>query len=187
MSNIMDTGAHLARRISDARAARKWALADLADRSDVSRAMLSKIEREEASPTASVLARIASALDMTLAELLTEPAEEGARLLTAADQATWVDPATGYRRRQIFLSADLPLELVEVDLPAGAVVSLPASSYVLIRQVVWVLEGRLTIVEGEARASLEAGDRLEFGPPSDCAFRNESDAPCRYLVAVVRK
>jgi len=187
MSNIVDVSAHLAGRISRERATRKWSLAELADRSGVSRAMLSKIEREEVSPTATVLMRVASALDLTLAELLTAPAEADARLLRAGGQPVWIDPATGYRRRQVYLSASLPMELVEVDLPAGAAVAAPASSYALIRQIVWLIEGRLTIVEGDGRTALQAGDRLEFGPPSDCAFVNESVAACRYLVAVLRR
>lgn len=183
----MDAASHLANKISAERASRGWSLANLAQRSEVSRAMLSKIEREEASPTASTLARIASAFDMTLAALLTERPEGAPRLLRAADQSDWVDPATGYRRRQVYLSASLPLELVEVNLPAGASVALPASSYVLIRQVLWLLEGRLTLVEGGDQTALQAGDRIEFGEPCDCVFRNESDAPCRYLVAVLRR
>ena len=85
------------------------------------------------------------------------------------------------------MSPTLPLELVEVDLPAGASVAAPASSYALIRQVLWVLEGAVTIVEGERRTTLQSGDRLEFGPPADVVFQNETDAPCRYLVAVVRQ
>lgn len=187
MSNMMDTSAQLARRISAERGARRWSLADLAARSGVSKAMLSKIEREEASPTASVLTRIASSFEMTLAELLTAPATDGGRLSRAAEHPVWTDPATGYRRRQLYLSAGLPLELVEVDLPAGASVAIPASSYVLIRQVLWVIAGRVTIVEGDGRSDLQTGDSLEFGPPSDVIFRNESDAPCRYLVAVIRR
>ena len=182
----MDPGAQLARRISAERAGRKWSLADLADRCGVSRAMLSKIEREEASPTASVLALIASAFDVTLAELLTEPEADAARCVRAADQPTWTDPASGYRRRQVYLSARLPLELVEVDLPAGASVAIPASSYALIRQVLWVIEGRIAIIEGPSRTDLCPGDRLEFGPPADCSFSNESDQPARYLVALIR-
>lgn len=182
-----DPGEQLAQRIGSERKARAWSLADLAARSGVSKAMLSKIERQEASPTASVLSRIATALDVTLAELLTASNSDEARCRRRAEQPTWVDPATGYRRRQIYLSARSPLELVEVDLPAGASVAMPASSYGLIRQVLWVIEGRVVILEGCLRTALEQGDRLEFGPPSDCTFLNESDQCCRYLVAVVRQ
>jgi transcriptional regulator with XRE-family HTH domain len=182
----MDTEAALADRIARERAQRGWSLADVAERSGVSRSMLSKIERQEASPTATVLLRIAGAFGVTLAELLTAPAASP-RLARVADQPTWTDPSSGYRRRQIYLSSTLPLELVEVDLPAGASVAAPASSYALIRQVLWVLEGAITIVEGERRTALQSGDRLEFGPPADVVFQNETDAPCRYLVAVVRQ
>jgi transcriptional regulator with XRE-family HTH domain len=184
---LLDNEAALAHRIAQERAQRGWSLADVAERSGVSRSMLSKIERQEASPTATVLLRIASAFGVTLAELLTAPAAASPRLARAADQPTWTDPTSRYRRRQVYLSPTLPLELVEVDLPAGALVAAPASSYALIRQVLWVLEGAVTIVEGEQRTALQSGDRLEFGPPADVVFQNETDAPCRYLVAVVRQ
>ena len=186
MSRIMDIETVLAQRIARERASRGWSLADVAERSGVSRSMLSKIEREEASPTTTVLVRIAIAFGITLAELLSEPAAMDARLVRAADQPVWTDPATGYRRRQIYLSGSTPLEMEEIELPAGASLAVPAYSYELIRQVVWVLKGTLTIIEGERRAELGAGDRIEFGPPSDVVFENEGDKPCRYVVAVLR-
>jgi transcriptional regulator with XRE-family HTH domain len=186
MSNIVDTGLNLARRIADERSARSWSLVDLARRSDVSKSMLSKIERAEASPTAQVLVRIASAFGLTLAELLAEPHEPQSRVSRAADHAVWIDPATGYRRRQLYLSARLPLELVEIELPVGASVAIPASSYALIRQVLWVIAGVLTLFEGVCCTQLQVGDRIEFGAPSDVVFRNDGSAPCRYLVAVLR-
>ncbi|MGJ4925613.1 helix-turn-helix domain-containing protein [Bradyrhizobium sp. HKCCYLS2038] len=139
--------AALARRIADERAMRSWSLAELSQRSGVSRAMLSKVERSEASPTATVLMRIAAAFETTLADLLSEKAS-APRHLSRDEQPTWMDPASGYRRRQIYLSASLPLELVEVVLPPGAAISAPASAYALIRQVLWVLEGKVVIDEG---------------------------------------
>lgn len=187
MSNIEDTiSDRLALRISSERKGRNWSLADLAARSGVSKAMLSKIERREASPTAPVLLRIATAFDITLAELLTDTRDDE-RYRRAADQPVWTDSATGYLRRQLYLSPRLPMELVEVILPAGASVSVPASSYAFIRQVLWVIEGNVVIVEGDAATTLRKGDRLEFGPPMDCTFRNPDASPCRYLVALLRQ
>jgi len=177
---------YLAQRIASLRAARGWSLAELAERSTVSKAMLSKIERGESSPTATVLVKIASAFGLTLAKLLAEPPQAPSRLLHATGQPTWTDPATGYLRRQIYLSADVPVELVEVRLPAAAVVGMPASSYVLTRHIVWVLEGHLVINEGGYRNELGPGDRLEFGPPVDMEYRNETEVACRYLVTVLR-
>jgi uncharacterized cupin superfamily protein len=80
----------------------------------------------------------------------------------------------------------MPLELTEIELPAGASLAVPAYSYELVRQIVWVLSGSLTISEGDRRTALQSGDRLEFGPPSDVVFGNESGEPCRYVVAVLR-
>lgn len=182
----MDIESVLAQRIARERAQRGWSLADVAERSGVSRSMLSKIERGEASPTTAVLVRIAIAFGITLSELLAEPTFLDSRLARAADQPIWTDPGAGYRRRQIYLSAAVPLELAEIELPAGATLAVPGYSYELIRQIVWVQEGTLTIKEGERRTRLESGDRLEFGPPSDVVFENESGQPCRYVVAILR-
>jgi quercetin dioxygenase-like cupin family protein len=91
-------------------------------------------------------------------------------------------------RRQVAPSAgsDLPFELVHVDLPPGAAVSYPAAAFVFIRQVVLVLDGRLTFVEGETSHTLEHGDSIELGPPVERVFRNNDEQPCTYLVALSR-
>jgi transcriptional regulator with XRE-family HTH domain len=187
MSTIEDDAATLAGRIHTERETRGWSLSDLAERAGVSKAMLSKIERGEASPTAATLSRIATAYGLTLAALFEQARTGNDRLLRAKDQPLWRDPKTSYLRRQIFLSASNPLELVEIELPGHQEAGFPASAYTLIQQVVWVLSRRLIITEGDNRHDLAAGDRLEFGPPSDVIFRNERPQPCRYLVAAVRR
>jgi transcriptional regulator with XRE-family HTH domain len=187
MSIIIDDPAPLlAARLRKERQSRSWSLALLAERSGVSKGMLSKIEREEASPTASVLVRIATAFGLTLAELLTPIRAAAPRLLRREQQPLWRDPATHYVRRQVFLSAQSPLELVEVKLPGGVSASFSSSSYVQARHVAWVLAGRLTIIEGAEVHDLNAGDRLEFGAPADVTYRNAGAKPCRYLVALLR-
>ncbi|MCS0501446.1 helix-turn-helix domain-containing protein [Ancylobacter mangrovi] len=182
---VDDTGLRLARRLRVERDARGWSLADLAARSGVSKAMISKIERGTASPTAVVLVRLAGAFDLTLAGLLLR-AEGGERLVRAAEQPVWTDPETGYVRRQIFARPDHPVELVEVELPPRRRVALPASSFAHLRQLVQVRAGTLTLHEGGAVHRLEPGDCLGFGPPGDTVFANETGAPCRYLVALSR-
>lgn len=184
---VDDPSSQIAARVSAERERRGWSLAELAERSGVSKAMLSKIEREEVSPTAVILVRIAAAFGLTIAGLLSAQSDEPKRLLRAKDQPRWKDPATGYVRRQVFQGANNPLELVEVQLPPGARVALPRSAYTFIRQVIWVIGGQLEIRDGRESYTLASGDRLEFGPPADSEFRNRSDKPCRYLVALVRQ
>jgi transcriptional regulator with XRE-family HTH domain len=187
MDRIVDDGAsRIAQRIRLEREARGWSMADLADRSGVAKATISKIEREEMSPTAVTLLRLAGAFDLTLAGLLLRAEGEGERLSRAADQPVWRDPDSLYLRRQIFSRPDNPLELVQVEMPAGRRVTLPASSYARIRQLLWVQTGELTLIEGEDRQVLGAGDCLGFGPPCDVTFANETAMPCTYLVFLSR-
>ena len=187
MSTIVDaTQARIADRLRLEREARAWTLADVAQRSGVSRAMISKIERYEASPTATVLVRLAGAFDLTLGGLVARAEDEAPRLVRVADQSVWRDPASGYLRRQLFERPDHPIELVRVEMPAGARVGMPASSYFHIRQVVWLLEGNLVIEEGGVRHELGEGDCYGWGPPADTVFANESAATCTYVVVVAR-
>jgi transcriptional regulator with XRE-family HTH domain len=184
---VDDASARLASTLKAEREARGWSQADLATRSGVSKAMISKIERAEASPTATILVRLSAAFELTLATLLMRTEAATGRHVTAAAQPVWRDPETGYVRRQLFASPSSPLELVRIELPAGARVPIPAASYTFIRQVVWLLEGRLVIEDGAERNALAAGDTYAFGEPADAAFVNEGRAPCVYLVAVSRR
>jgi transcriptional regulator with XRE-family HTH domain len=184
---VDDPSPRIAARLHAERKARDWSLETLAARSGVSKAMISRIERGEASPTAALLGRLSGAFGLTLSALLARAEGHGGRLMRAADQPRWRDPETGYLRRQVSPPSDLPMELIAVGLPPGESVSFPASAYAFIRQLVWVLDGQLTFVEGTAVHILGPGDCLELGPPADCTFRNDAEEPCSYLVAVLRK
>jgi len=191
MSHIIDNlDARLGARIRLEREARDWSLTDLAQRSGVSRAMINKVERGASSPTAALLGRLSGAFGLTLSTLLARSETvQGGRLVRAADRPRWEDPQTGYVRRQVAPSpaSDLPLDLVDVDLPAGASITFPASAYAFVRQIIWVLEGRLSFTEGDVVHDLGTDDSLELGPPSPCTFGNATDRRCRYAVLVLRR
>ncbi|HEV7260531.1 MAG TPA: XRE family transcriptional regulator [Bosea sp. (in: a-proteobacteria)] len=183
-----DLTSRLAERIRIEREMRSWSLSDLAERSGVSRAMISKIERGEASPTASLLGRLSGAFGLTLSSLLARTeTEDAGRLRRRDEQPTWRDPETGFTRRAISPAGTAGIELVEAELPPGGRIGYPASAYAFIRQQIWILAGTLDFIEGGASMRLGPGDCLELGPPSDCVFTNASDEPVRYLVVVVRR
>ena len=181
-----DINLRIAARVRGERAVRRWSLDELAERARVSKAMISKIERAEVSPTAALLGKLSGAYGITLSALLADP-EERRGPARRADQPVWRDPDTGYVRRQVAASASIPVELTEVDLPAGAAVSFPASSYAFISQVMWVLSGRLSFVEEDVTHDLGPGDSYELGAPVARTFRNDGAEPCRYLVVVLRR
>ena len=186
MNIVDDPARQIARRLRLERDTRGWSLADLAERSGVSKATISKIEREEVSPTAVILVRLAGAFDLTLAGLLLRAEGGGERLVRAADQPVWHDPETGYIRKQVFSRPDHPVEMVQVELPAGRRVVLPASSYVHIRQALWIQTGNLVVLEGGGRHDLAAGDCLGFGAPSEVTIANETSEACTYVVVLAR-
>src|SRR4051795_3244062 len=103
---VDDLSARLAHRLRLERDSRGWSLADLAERSGVSKATISKIERAEVSPTAVVLVKRAIAFVLPLAGLMLLEEAQAEWLSRASDQAIWRDPDSGYVRRQVFLRPD---------------------------------------------------------------------------------
>lgn len=183
--------ARIAARVRIERERRRWTLAQLADVSGVSPAMISRIERGESSPTAVVLGKLSAAFQLSVASLLAlaEGVRDGVAdtggVRRGADAAEWRDPGTGYRRRQI-TGPRFPAEIAEIRLPAGARVPYPAAAFAFVRQLVWVLDGRLTFHDGGTVHELDAGDTLELGPPAERVFANTTDAECRYAVVLTR-
>jgi transcriptional regulator with XRE-family HTH domain len=182
-----DLTASIAETVRAAREALGLSANALAERSGVSRAMIAKVERAEAQPTAALLGRLSAALGLTLSELVARAEQSDRRLARAADQPTWTDPETGYRRRALSPVSGGPLELVEVELPVGAEIAYPADAYAFIHQQIWVLDGELTFREGDVEHVLRPGDCLALGPPQPCAFVNATGSACSYLVAVARR
>lgn len=184
---MADPTSQLAARIKAEREARGWSLADVAERSGVSRAMISKVERGESSPTAVLLGRLCGAFGLTMSTLLARAEGDTGRVSRAADQHVWQDPDTRYVRRSLSPRPGGPLDLVLVDLPPGAQVNYPASNYTFTQHQIWVQAGHLTFTEGHLVHELGPGDCLELGAAADCTFANRSENPCRYLVVVALK
>lgn len=184
MSDDLDS--RLGESIRAERESRGWSLSQLAERAGVSRAMIHKVEHGGSSPTANLLGKLSGAFGLSMSQLLARAEAGGGRLYRREEQPLWRDPETGYLRRQVSYGTDLPLDVVEVTLPAGQSVPMPAAAYAFMRQMLWVLDGALVFEEGGQRHALEAGDCLHLGPPADCVFRNQSAAPVTYVVLVLR-
>ena len=181
--------ASLNRRIGDCirreREGHGWSLSELAERADVSRAMIHKLEHGGASPTAVLLSRLAEALGVAMSELVARAERQDGRLVRKADQPERTDPATGIRRRRLSPRSDLPIDLFEVELPPGGEIAMPAEDLMTRRQLVWVLEGSLEVTDGAKHHLLATGDCLKLGPPADCLFRNEAAEPSVIIVTVL--
>lgn len=180
-----DLDAGIAQRLLSLRQQRGLSLADLAAASGVSKAMISRIERVESSPTAALLGRLAAGLGVPLTDLLVAPEPAPKRLHRRADQALWRDPGQGYHRRQVApLDPATGVELVEVELPRAAQVAYPPWSGTPYAQRLLLLDGRLAVDYGDEHYELDAGDCLDLAVDRTLAFRALGVRGCRYLLVM---
>jgi transcriptional regulator with XRE-family HTH domain len=158
----------------------------LAEKSGVSRAMLSRIERGESSPTAQLLNRVVAGLGVTLSSLFASAEEAPAPVSRAATQATWRDPDTGYQRRAISpQGTGAAAEIVEIDFPGGAEVSFGPNAAIVDQQI-WILAGEMELTVGETAWRLAHGDCLHMRLDRPIRFRNPTQQAARYAVVISR-
>src|SRR5947207_5790685 len=116
-----DINALIASRVRALRTQLGITLDGLAAKCDVSRSMISLVERGESSPTAVVLEKLASGLGVSLATLFDDAGAPASPVSRRDDRTPWRDPASGYIRRNISpANFPSPIQIVEVVLPAGA-------------------------------------------------------------------
>ena len=119
MSSPQTIDSRIGARIRALRAGKDLTLEALAQKADVSRAMLSRIERGESSPTAQLLNKVCGGLGVTLSTLFAEATVPANPLTRRHNQPTWRDPATNYLRRTI--SPMAPMELTRLQKFASGV------------------------------------------------------------------
>lgn len=187
MNNIVnDVNQRLAAIIRHEREVRHWSQQQLAAQAGVSRAMVQKIEQGASSPTATLLARLAGAFGLSISTLIARAERTECQLLTADQQPVWQDPASGYLRRHLSPEGILPLDLVEITLPAHQQVTLPAAAYRGASHYIWLLAGVLNFTQGTTQYRLKEGDCLLLSPqPEVCTFASPAETACRYLVVRV--
>ena len=182
-----ETERRIAEQVARLRAEHEWSLDELAARTGISRATLSRLERSELSPTAQMLGKLCSVYGWTLSRLMAEAESRPPSLVPASEQAEWKDPESGYRRRLVSPPAPgLRGELVLVRMPVGASVSFDTSPVPGLEHHLWMLEGSLTLeVEGSV-FRLQAGDCLRYALSGPTRFQGTGKREARYVVAIVQ-
>jgi transcriptional regulator with XRE-family HTH domain len=172
-------------RIRELRAEQGLTLDGLAQLADVSRAMLSRIERGESSPTAHLLGKICNGLGVTLSALFALTEATSSPLVRRRNQPTWRDPASHYLRRNVSpAGTGSPVDIAEIEFPPGASVAFDSQRLAAKDQHVWVLSGTLEMELGEDLFRLETGDCLFMRFDRPVLFRNPTKRTTRYAVIV---
>src|SRR5215475_2800657 len=157
-----DINSRIARRVRALRTDLGMTLDALAAKCDVSRSMLSLIERGESSPTAVVLEKIATGLGVPLAALFDDSTAPPNPVSRRDDRTRWRDPQSGYVRRNISPSNfPSPIQIVEIVLPAGARVAYETGARdMTMHQQIWVQEGSVEVALGPVTYRLSEDDCL---------------------------
>jgi transcriptional regulator with XRE-family HTH domain len=176
----------IARRVRELRAARGLSLDALATHCGVSRSMISLIERGESSPTAVVLEKLATGLNVALASLFDEAQAAAGPVARRADQVAWRDPHSGYVRRNVSpAGAGSAIQIVEVSFPPKARVAYESGLRESeIHQQVWVLDGAIDVTLGEELHRLQAGDCLAHVLDRPVSYHNPYRRSARYAVVL---
>jgi transcriptional regulator with XRE-family HTH domain len=181
-----DINARIAGRVRGLRTDLGMTLDALAARCDVSRSMISLVERGESSPTAVVLEKIASGLGVSLATLFDDSNAPASPVSRRDERTSWRDPQSGYVRRNISpANFPSPIQIVEIVLPAGASVAYETGARdVSMHQQIWVQERSVEVTLGRVTHRLSEDDCLAMQLNEPTAFRNRTRRPARYLVIV---
>lgn len=174
-------------RIRQLRMEKGLTLDDLALMSGVSRAMISRIERAQASPTAPLLARVCAALGLSLSAFFAEEGQSSP-LSRRREQQVWRDPETGYIRRAVSPPRTASaIDIVDVEFPAGARVSFPPhAASDRMSQHIWVFEGEIEMTTAGTVYHLFAGDCLFMPVGEGHSFHNPTTEAARYCVVLNR-
>jgi transcriptional regulator with XRE-family HTH domain len=179
--------ARISARLAALRAERGWTLEELATRTEISRASLSRLERGELSPTAAMLTTLCAEFGWTLSRLMADAEGVASSVIRHGEQMTWKDPQTGYTRRLISPPCEqMKGELLEIEIPAGAVVSFDGPPMPGLEHHLWILSGALHLTVAEEILRLERGDSFRYRLFGTSRFQCEGNSPVRYLLSIVR-
>lgn len=181
-----DVAQAVGRRVRAARDARAWTLDRLAERSGVSRRMIVNVEAGSSNASIATLLRLARALDVTLADLVSHAPQ--ALRVTVSEAATrtplWRGQAGG--TAVLAASADTPDMLELWDWCLG-----PGETYASerhrtgTRELLHVLAGHVRLtVDGQVH-DLRAGAAASFTGDVPHEYANAGRRPARFSLAVL--
>jgi transcriptional regulator with XRE-family HTH domain len=175
---------NFARNIANMRTKLNMSQEELANKAEISRSMLSKIERGEVNPMILVASKIAGGLNTLVSLLLDETSPDQVQLKRKDERIFQHDPLSNIQRQLIMHSPDLGFEIQYLVLPAASTTGVMLPHKAGSREYIIVDQGRLQMKLDKNRAyMLDSGDCLGFSGGISHEAVNSSTADCYiYLI-----
>lgn len=174
-ASIRDVPVIVGSNLRRLRKAHGFSLERLAELSGVSRAMLGQIETAKSVPTVSLLWRVADALGVPVATLVSTENEPSVAVLSRNGASVLVGSEGRYSSRSLLPgNRQRQTGFFELRFAAGHRESFPASALGTHHNIV-VAQGRLSVaINGDETVILEEGDAIAFEASSAYAIENPS-------------
>lgn len=175
----------LGAKVHKLRQNRKLTLDSLSKLAGVSKAMLSQIEQDKVNPTVAVMMKIASALQVSISELLDQPAKQGIMRVIRND-----DPEYTYRsdkycniRTLSPLSLEKSIEFYNVSIePNGVIKSEP--HFPGTEEILHVTHGKVCVTSGNESIELNRGDSAHYRADTEHCITNISRSRSEFFLVV---
>ena len=170
------------------RQAAQLSLASLAQRADLTKSALSKIENGKASPPIATLMRIADALNLSIADFFQEEAALPKAIHTpkgAGRVITRDGTAFGYAYEALAL--DYPHKLAEPFVLTIKPDDPPGDFRHGGEEFMYMLNGKMKVTVGQQTFAMQPGDSLYFDPDQTHSFKVLGKRRARFLCVFVHR
>ncbi|CAI1501011.1 HTH-type transcriptional regulator PuuR [Serratia quinivorans] len=177
---MQELSGHLAQTLRSLRMQRGWSLAQAAENTGVSKAMLGQIERGESSPTVATLWKIATGFNVAFSAFLEiSPLQQQATLHRYGDAPVFNQYNADMRVVPLFpFDRQLGFDMFVIDLAPGALSESSAHEAGVIEHVI-VISGELELAVDGQWHHLASGEAMRFQADRPHAYRNNSQQTVR--------
>jgi len=180
---VTSTDYALAKHLEYIRSLHGLSLQEVAIKSGVSRATLSRIERGETSPTANILGKLCSTYKMSMSRLLLALESDAPRHISFDNAAKWRDPESGFTRVALSPPAEnYTTELAWGELPEGADLTYDNPPMEGLEQHIVVLKGQLHLTFNSTQFEVNTMDCVALKLHGSSRFRNLGPGNAEYLI-----
>ncbi len=174
---------NIGKKIADFRRKNNMTIRELSEKSSVSTALLSQLERNIANPSLSVLCSLAATMNMPLSRLLEEEVSNQSLILRNAQKKAVFNPDDSHILYNILTKDPVlaKVELLLMTLKGNQETFGGFSEHTYEEEITYILDGEVTIIFEEEEFILYEGDTIRILPGRKHRFKNNLSTETKVL------